>query len=97
MKPKFLLAIITLNTLSLAGSMAILSSINPEYNIAKLSQTISKIVGFNGDDPNLVESAIDRALRAKEKAVNLHTEPKLLGDVAAPPPPTPPEILGGKG
>jgi hypothetical protein len=58
MKPKFLLTILALNTLFLGG-------INPEYNIAKLSQTISKLVGLNGNAPNLVKSAIDRALLSK--------------------------------
>jgi hypothetical protein len=71
MKPKFLLTIVALNTLFLATSIATASNISPAYNIFKLSQTISKLVGFDGDNPNLVESAIDRALKAKEKAVNL--------------------------
>jgi hypothetical protein len=76
MKPKFLLAILALNTLFLGG-------INPEYNIAKLSQTIAKLVGFDGADPNLVKSAIERALKAKEKAV--HLESRTAGAVSAQP------------
>jgi hypothetical protein len=76
MKPKFLLTILTLNTLFLGG-------INPEYNIAKLSQTLSKLVGLDGTDPNLVKSAIDRALKAKEKAINL--DPHTAGAVSAQP------------
>jgi hypothetical protein len=74
MKPKFLLTILALNTLFLGSSIATASNISPAYNIFKLSQTISKLVGLDGTDPNLVESAIDRALEAKEKAVNLKTD-----------------------
>jgi hypothetical protein len=89
MKPKFLLTIVALNALFLAGSIATASSISPAYNIFKLSQTISKLVGLDENDPNLVKSAIDRALLTKEKAINLTTEKD------APPPR--PEQLGGKG
>jgi hypothetical protein len=95
MKPKFLLAIISINTLFLAG-IATASSISPAYNIFKLSQTISKLVGFSGDDPNLVKSAIDRALKAKEEAVN---PSQIAGGEEPMPAPSPPkpEQLGGKG
>jgi hypothetical protein len=90
MKPKFLLTTVTLNTLFMAGSIATASSISPAYNIFKLSQTIAKIVGFDGADPNLVKSAIDRALNAKEKAINLntnlpHPDPQIAGGEQAVP------------
>jgi hypothetical protein len=87
MKPKFLLTIIALNTLFLSGSIVTASSISPAYNIFKLGQTISKLVGLDGADSNLLESAIDRALRAKEKAVNLNP-----GNDAKP---VNPQIAGG--
>jgi hypothetical protein len=83
MKPKFLLTIIALNTLFLSGSIATISNLSPAYSIVKLSQTISKLVGLDGADPNLVKSAIDRALKAKEKAVNL--DPHTAGAVSAQP------------
>jgi hypothetical protein len=89
MKPKFLLTIVALNTLFLATSIATASNISPAYNIFKLSQTISTLVGLDGADPNLVESAIDRALKAKEKAVNLKTDSDSH--------PSEPQIAGGKG
>jgi hypothetical protein len=88
MKPKFLLTILALNTLFLSTSIATVSNISPAYNIFKLSQTISKIVGFDGADPDLVESSIERALKAKEEAVNLKTD--------SDPPPSEPQIAGGK-
>jgi hypothetical protein len=77
MKPNFLLTIIALNTLFLSTSIATASNISPAYNIFKLSQTISKIVGFDGDNPNLIESAIDRALKAKAKAIDLKPDSNL--------------------
>jgi hypothetical protein len=89
MKPKFILTIVALNTLFLVASIATVSSVKAEDNIAELSQTISKLVGLDGNAPNLVKSAIDRALLTKEKAINLTT-----GKDAPPPRP---EQLGGQG
>jgi hypothetical protein len=89
MKPKFILTIVALNTLFLVASIATVSSVKAEDNSAKLSQTISKLVGLDGNAPNLLKSAIDRALLTKENAINLTT-----GKDAPPPRP---EQLGGQG
>jgi hypothetical protein len=89
MKPKFLLTIIALNTLFLGTSIATASNISPAYNIFKLSQTISTLVGLDSADPDLVESAIERALKAKEKAIDLKKESDSQ--------PSEPQIAGGKG
>jgi hypothetical protein len=103
MKPKFLLTIVAINTLFLGASIATASNIKPEYNITKLSQNISKLVGFNSQDRPLVATAIERAVTAKQIALsedkkkekNLpHPEPEIMGKVAVPkeiqqPPQTP--------
>jgi hypothetical protein len=90
MKPKFLLTIIALNTPFLGASLATASSIKPEHNIPKLSQSISKLVGLNSKDLPLLTTAIDRAMNAKKiasedkkKGVNLpKPELEIMGKVA---------------
>jgi hypothetical protein len=92
MKPNFLLTIIAINTLFLGTSIATASSIKPEHNIAKLSQSISKLVGLDRNAPPLVALAIDRAMTSKknaatdkEKVKNLpHPTRELMGKVAVP-------------
>jgi hypothetical protein len=103
MKPKFLLTIVALNTLFLSASIVTASSIKPEYNISKLNQNISKLVGLDSKDRPLVTVAVDRAMTAKKnaasedkkKGVNLpQPAPEIMGKVAVPkeiqkPPQTP--------
>jgi hypothetical protein len=69
MKPKFLLTIVALNTLFLAGSIATAISVQAEDSLPKLSQTISKLVGLDSKYYPLVTSAVDRAVASK-RAIN---------------------------
>ncbi len=93
MKPKFLLTIVILNTLFLGISIATASTIKPEHNITKLSQSISKLVGLNPISHPVVAAAIDRAITTKQIAVNKDKnkgtnppQPKseIMGKVAVP-------------
>jgi hypothetical protein len=59
MKPKFILTIVTLNTLFLGLSIATAPGVRAADNLPKLSKTISKLVNLDSKYYPLVTSAID--------------------------------------
>jgi hypothetical protein len=59
MKPKFILTIVTLNTLFLGISIATAPGVRAADNLPKLSKTISKLVNLDSKYYPLVTSAID--------------------------------------
>jgi hypothetical protein len=72
MKPKFLLTIVTLNTLFLLGSTA--SSVKAEDNVPKFSQIVSKLVDLDVKYHSLVTSAIERAMANKKNITGAKKE-----------------------
>ncbi len=95
MKTKFILTLLTFNGIFLTTAIATAST----PNLANLSQTISKSLDLDLADRNLVSTAIDRALLAKEvnpsepkestqpaavSSANENQKPQLLGRVAPP-------------
>lgn len=86
MKTNFLLALLVLNGFLFGAKSASAfteSSSQNSQQIADLSQSISKSIDLNEDARNLLESAINRALLAKEERSK--TQPQAE-----------PEIAGGK-
>jgi hypothetical protein len=69
MKSKFLLTILLVNPLFLAGSIASGSSVKAEDNVPKFSQIVSKLVGLDSKYHSLVTSAIDRAVANQKNIV----------------------------
>jgi hypothetical protein len=99
MKTKFLLALLTLNSLLFYANSAFAakaSSIEGNQKIANLSQTISKSIDLDGGYHSLIESAINRALLAKGEKEN---KPNVAGGESASTPvstSTPRSIINGK-
>jgi hypothetical protein len=90
MNPKFILTIVTFSTLSLVGSIAVVSSVKAENNVPQFSQTISKLVDLDLKYHALVTSAIGRAIAnrkiisSKNKGVDMPNRTLTLGNIAAP-------------
>ncbi len=96
MKTKFLLALLTLNSLLFYANSAFAAtttSIEGTQKIANLSQTISKSINLDSGYHSLIESAINRALLAKGEKED---KPKIVGDSAFTPVNTPRSIVNGK-
>lgn len=86
MKTNFLLALLVLNGLIFGEKSAAAfteSSSQNSQQIADLSQSISRSIDLNEDARNLLESAIHRALLAKEERSKTRSQAE-------------PEIAGGK-
>jgi hypothetical protein len=96
MKTKFLLALLTLNSLLFYANSAFAataSSIEGTQKIANLSQTISKSINLDSGYHSLIESAINRALLAKGEKNNANVAG---GESAPAPTSTPRSIVNGK-
>jgi hypothetical protein len=96
MKTKFLLALLTLNSLLFYANSAFAataSSIEGTQQIASLSQTIAKSINLDGDYHSLIESAINRALLAKGEKNNPN---QAGGEPVAAPASTPRSIVNGR-
>jgi hypothetical protein len=96
MKTKFLLALLTLNSLLFYANSAFAakaSSIEGNQKIANLSQTISKSINLDGSYHSLIESAINRALIAKGEKNNPN---EAGGEPVVAPASTPRSIVNGK-
>jgi hypothetical protein len=92
MTPKFLLTIVALNTLFLAGSIATAPNVKAEDNLPELSRTISKLVNLDSKYYHLVTSAVDRAIASKRivivervKKINPPLPVHVTAGVIAPP------------
>jgi hypothetical protein len=93
MKTKFLLALLTLNSLLFYANSAFAakaSLIEGNQKIANLSQTISKSIDLDSGYHSLIESAINRALLAKGEKNNPN---QAGGEPAATPASTPRSIV----
>jgi hypothetical protein len=92
MKTKFLLVLIALNGLLLganSASAATVSQAKNSQNVASLSHTISKLIDLDANSHGLVESAINRALIAKnintnEKNTPGYQQPIINGRIVKP-------------
>jgi hypothetical protein len=88
MKTKFLLMLIALNGLVWGVNSASAYTLPTDHDTARLSQTISGLVGFDRDTHSLVALAIDRALLAQVVNQPPVTSPRTAGVPLAPPQPT---------
>ncbi len=89
MKTKFLLMLIALNGLVWGVNGASAYALPTDHDTARLSQTISGLVGFDRDTHSLVALAIDRALIAQAVNQPGANSPRTAGSPAVPQPTQP--------
>jgi hypothetical protein len=101
MKTKFLLGLLTLNSLIFYANSVFAatgSAIESSQKITNLSQSIAKSIDLNGDYHSLIESAIGRALLAKGEKGSKLVNPTVAGGLGVSPPNSRPSgpIVNGK-
>ena len=87
MKTNFLLALLTFNGLLFGVNSAFATTgaaSQTSQQITTLSQTISKSIDLGSDYHNLMESAINRALLAREDRSPHTVKPQVAGGIKAP-------------
>jgi hypothetical protein len=95
MTAKFLLTLLVLNGLWCASASAsTLSSSSPTPRLARISNTISALIGLDPEDRFLVDLAIDRALVAQADPGNPPRQYPITAGVPLPVPPRQPTIRG---